>query len=80
MNCVHHAACKFRDSRVRRYLADFNRFRPIYGVGKKSFAVWIIPHTLEVTNLSARKAGDRVNLEFDMLAKYLERLVEGRKE
>jgi len=43
---------------------------------EKSFVVWIIPHTLEVTNLSTRKAGDLVNLEFDLLAKYLERLVE----
>ncbi len=49
-------------------------------VKEKSIVVWIIPHTLEVTNLSARKGGDRVNLEFDMLAKYLERLVEGRRE
>ncbi len=39
------------------------------------FAVWIIPHTREVTNLQQKKAGDRVNLEFDMLAKYLERLL-----
>jgi riboflavin synthase len=40
---------------------------------EKSFVVWIIPHTLEVTNLSARKSGELVNLEFDLLAKYLER-------
>ncbi|MBC2593559.1 riboflavin synthase [Ruficoccus amylovorans] len=40
------------------------------------FAVWIIPHTIEVTNLRQKKAGDRVNLEFDMLAKYLERLLQ----
>lgn len=39
------------------------------------FACWIIPHTREVTNLSQKSAGDRVNLEFDMLAKYLERLM-----
>lgn len=43
------------------------------------FACWIIPHTREVTNLSQKKAGDRVNLEFDMLAKYLERLLEGKQ-
>src|SRR5690606_16837595 len=43
-----------------------------------SFVCWIIPHTREVTNLAARKAGDRVNLEYDMLAKYVERLVEVR--
>jgi len=45
----------------------------------KSFVVWIIPHTLEVTNLHARKAGQEVNLEFDLLAKYLERMLEKGK-
>lgn len=39
------------------------------------FRLWIIPHTLEVTNLSHRKAGDRVNLESDLLAKYAEKLL-----
>jgi riboflavin synthase len=39
-----------------------------------SFTIWIIPHTLEVTNLSKAKAGGLVNLEFDMLAKYVERI------
>jgi riboflavin synthase len=43
---------------------------------EKSFVVWIIPHTLEVTNLSTRKAGDLLNLEFDLLAKYIERLTQ----
>jgi riboflavin synthase len=40
-----------------------------------SFVVWIIPHTLAVTNLRAAHAGNRVNLEFDLLAKYVERLL-----
>lgn len=43
-----------------------------------SFAVWLIPHTLAVTNLREKKAGDGVNLEFDMLAKYVEKLVASR--
>lgn len=43
-----------------------------------SVVVWLIPHTMEATNLHSLKAGDRVNLEFDMLAKYLERLVDPR--
>jgi len=37
------------------------------------FVLWIIPHTLLVTNLGERKAGDLVNLEYDLLAKYVER-------
>ncbi|MCB1062020.1 MAG: hypothetical protein KDN20_03740, partial [Verrucomicrobiae bacterium] len=42
------------------------------------FTLWIIPHTAEVTNLGAAVAGKRVNLEFDMLAKYLERMTASR--
>ena len=38
-------------------------------------AVWLIPHTLELTNLDAKGAGDQVNLEFDMLGKQVEKLV-----
>lgn len=44
-------------------------------VRERSFVVWIIPHTWAVTNLHTRKAGDRVNLEFDLLAKYVERIL-----
>ena len=44
-------------------------------VGAKSFTVWIIPHTLAQTNLRTKSAGDLVNLEFDLLAKYVERLL-----
>jgi len=39
-----------------------------------SFVVWIIPHTKRHTNLDALEAGDYVNLEFDLLAKYVERM------
>jgi len=42
------------------------------------FEVWVIPHTLEKTNLGSLNPGDRVNLEFDVLAKYVERLLEAR--
>jgi riboflavin synthase len=44
-----------------------------------SFAVWIIPHTLAVTNLRVRGAGDAVNLEFDMLGKYVEKLLHSQR-
>ncbi len=37
--------------------------------------VWLIPETLERTNLSSKKAGDLINLEVDVLAKYVERLL-----
>ena len=45
-----------------------------------SLAVWLIPHTLEVTNLADCKAGKFVNLEFDMLAKYVEKIAAGSRE
>jgi riboflavin synthase len=41
----------------------------------KSFAVWIIPHTRAQTNLATIGRGDLVNLEFDLLAKYVERML-----
>lgn len=40
-----------------------------------SFAVWIIPHTRRSTNLHAVQPGDQVNIEFDILAKYVERMI-----
>ncbi len=49
-------------------------------VDESGLAVWLIPHTLEVTNLSEKNAGDTVNLEFDLLGKYVERLMAFRDE
>ncbi|PYK45027.1 MAG: riboflavin synthase, partial [Verrucomicrobia bacterium] len=40
-----------------------------------SFVTWIIPHTRRYTNLKNAHAGDLVNLEFDILAKYVERML-----
>ncbi len=40
-----------------------------------SFVVWIIPHTWRQTNLSALQPGDLLNIEFDLLAKYVERML-----
>jgi riboflavin synthase len=42
--------------------------------GSCHFALNIIPHTAEVTTLGALKAGDAVNLEIDVLARYLQRM------
>jgi riboflavin synthase len=39
------------------------------------FSVYLIPHTLQVTALADRQPGDEVNVEVDILAKYMERLV-----
>ena len=48
-------------------------------VKAESFVLWIIPHTRAMTNLAARRAGERVNLEFDLLAKYLDRMLAARR-
>ena len=42
------------------------------------FEVLLIPHTLEVTTWGERKAGDRVNIEVDQMARYAARLIESR--
>ena len=42
------------------------------------FEVFLIPHTCQVTTLSRLKAGERVNLEIDLVARYVERLLEAR--
>jgi len=47
-------------------------------VSPNSFTVWIIPHTRAQTNLATAARGDLVNLEFDLLAKYVERIIDRR--
>ncbi len=44
-----------------------------------AFSVAVIPHTAEVTTLGRRRPGDRVNLEVDVIAKYVERLALGQE-
>jgi len=50
----------------------------VAGLQKKSFRIWIIPHTFEVTALRERQVGDAVNLEADLLGKYVERFLAAR--
>lgn len=47
----------------------------VAGVSRKSFRIWIIPHTYENTALRERKVGDAVDLEADLLGKYVEKFV-----
>jgi riboflavin synthase len=51
----------------------------VAAVQKKSFRIWIIPHTFEVTVLQERKVGDAVNLEADLLGKYVKKFLAARK-
>jgi riboflavin synthase len=48
----------------------------VAGLSEAAFSVALIPHTLAVTTLGATKVGDLVNLEVDVIAKYVERLLE----
>jgi riboflavin synthase len=50
----------------------------VAGVKKKDFRIWIIPHTYEITALRERKVGDAVDLEADLLGKYVEKFISGR--
>jgi len=45
-------------------------------VSKESFTVYLIPHTLKITTLGKKKKGDPVNVELDLLAKYLARQIQ----
>jgi riboflavin synthase len=71
--------------RYRRYLAEKGSIAvdgvalTIAGVTDTGFEAALIPFTLQVTNLGLRQAGQQVNLEFDVLAKYLERLMQARE-
>jgi riboflavin synthase len=47
-------------------------------VKKNAFRIWIIPHTYEITALRERKVGDAVNLEADLIGKYVEKFVSAR--
>jgi riboflavin synthase len=51
----------------------------VAAVQKRSFRIWIIPHTIAVTALCERKVGDAVNLEADLLGKYAEKFLAVRR-
>lgn len=51
----------------------------VAAVQKKGFRIWIIPHTYEITALRERKVGDAVDLEADLLGKYVEKFLAGRR-
>jgi riboflavin synthase len=47
---------------------------------RRSFSVAIIPHTLSATNIGDKGKGDRVNLESDIIGKYVEKFVQGKND
>ena len=52
----------------------------VAGVGRGWFRIWIIPHTRDITNLQACRSGDIVNLEADILGKYVDQLLGKRAQ
>ena len=50
----------------------------VAGVKRASFRIWIIPHTYEITALRGRRVGDFVNLEADLLGKYVEKFLKAQ--
>ncbi|MSO78774.1 MAG: riboflavin synthase [Acidimicrobiia bacterium] len=69
------------DSSITRYIVEKGSITvdgvslTVTSLDEFSFSVALIPHTLAVTTLGARQPGDGVNLEVDVLAKYVERLL-----
>jgi len=67
---------------IRRFLVDKGSVcvdgisLTVAGLGDESFSVAVIPHTLDVTTLGSARPGDPVNLEVDMIAKYVDALLE----
>ncbi len=51
----------------------------ISNLTENSFKIWVIPHTLKYTNLSNLKKGDIVNVEIDILSKYIKRFINDKK-
>ena len=46
---------------------------------KKGFKIWLIPHTLRLTNLRELKKNDLVNIEIDILSKYIKNFFNEKK-
>lgn len=71
------------DPQLSRYIAEKGSITvdgvslTVVDVDDASFSVSLIPTTLEVTTLGGRRVGDVVNIEVDVIAKYVERLMKG---
>ena len=69
---------------LRRYLVEKGSVAvdgvslTVADVRETSFTVWTIPHTREITTMGLLRPGDHVNIECDLLGKYIERLLEAR--
>ena len=62
---------EFFQDNVKKFLADNASIEEIRKITKNGFEIWLIPHTLKLTNLSNIKKNSIVNIEFDILSKYI---------
>ncbi|MCS7197161.1 MAG: riboflavin synthase [Candidatus Bipolaricaulota bacterium] len=79
------AVFRFRvDARYSPYLIEKGSIAldgislTIFNIRNGEFDVAVIPHTLEQTNLRTRRPGDKINVEFDVLGKYIEKLFQDK--
>ena len=74
------------DKKYMKYVVEKGRITidgaslTVIEVDNESFSVSLIPHTLENITLGNKKAGDKVNIETDLFAKYVEKILNSEKE
>ena len=56
-----------------------DRSLTIANLKKNKFEIWVIPHTLKLTNLANIKKNDLVNIEIDILSKYVKKFINDKK-
>ncbi len=73
------------DSRILRYIVEKGSVAldgislTVAEVTSRDFTVSLIPHTREVTNLGSKRLGSPINIETDVIGKYVEKLMQGEK-
>ncbi len=78
---AHILRLQLEDARYMRYIVPKGSIAvdgislTVVETGENWFSVWIVPHTWQVTNLATRQLGDRLNIETDILARYVEQLL-----
>jgi len=71
---------KFRKNLVQKASISINGVSlTISKIKKDSFEIWVIPHTIKLTNLSKIKKNDLVNIEIDILSKYIKKFLNEKK-
>ena len=59
--------------------SKYSSIESIIKIAKKGFQIWVIPHTFKLTNLSKVKKGSLVNIEIDILSKYVKNFFNAKK-